>query len=161
MTYGSGAGTTRRGGVRVVAVHLVFIAAVVAIGGLLGASLVPGPWYDTLNQPAFTPPPWVFGPVWSVLYVLIGWVGARKVLYGGAGALWGAQLVANFCWTPVFFGLHKPGAALVVILVLWCLIVAFMVTEARRDRLSVALFVPYLVWVTLASAVNAGVVWLN
>ena len=133
----------------------------VAIGGLIGATFVPGAWYQSLVQPAFTPPPSVFAPVWTALYVLIGWAGARKFLHGGASGLWGAQMVANVCWTPVFFGLHKPFAALVVIAVLWCLIAAFIAAEWRRDRLSAWLFAPYLAWVSLAAAINAGVVWLN
>ena len=153
--------STTAPGARVWITHGIFIVAVIGIGGLLGATFTPGEWYGALTQPSFTPPPWVFAPVWTTLYVLIGWVGARKFLWGGAMGLWGAQMVANFCWTPVFFGLHRPFAALIVIAVMWVLIAAFILREWRSDRLSAVLFLPYLVWVTIATAVNTGVVWLN
>ncbi|MFN4130321.1 MAG: TspO/MBR family protein [Paracoccaceae bacterium] len=143
---------------------LIQIAAaitVVAIGSLIGASFVPGEWYQALNKPSFTPAPWVFGPVWTVLYALIGWVGARKFLHGGALGLWVAQMIVNFLWSPVFFGMQWPLGGMVVIATLWLLIVAFILREWRSDRLSTLLFLPYLTWVSLASAVNLGVVLLN
>ena len=143
------------------AVHAGFVVAVVAVGGFIGASFVPGPWYAALTQPSFTPPPWVFAPVWTTLYVLIGWAGARTFLYDGALGLWGAQMIANFCWTPVFFGLHRPLWGLAVVALMWILIAAFVAVEWRRDRLSAVLFLPYLLWVSIASAVNLGVVLLN
>jgi translocator protein len=148
-------------GARSVAVHLAVIAGVLAVGIALGTTVRPGDWYDTLQKPWFTPPPWAFGPIWTVLYVLIGWAGARKLLYGGARGLWVGQMALNWLWTPVFFGLHWTGAGLVVILAMLALILAFIAAEWSRDRVSALMFVPYAVWVTLASAVNAGVVWLN
>ena len=146
---------------RVVAVHLGMIALVLGVGIALGTSVRPGDWYSSLNKAWFTPPPAAFGPVWTVLYVLIGWVGARKVLYGGARGLWVGQMALNWLWTPVFFGLHLTAAGLGIILAMLALILWFIVAEWRRDRMSALMFVPYAVWVTLASAVNAAVVWLN
>ncbi len=142
-------------------IQIAGAVVIVAIGALIGTSFTPGPWYTELEKPFFTPPPWVFGPVWSVLYALIGWVGARKFLYGGARGFWCAQMVANFLWTPIFFGLQMPVAALAVIVVLWSLILAFILREWRGDRLSALLFLPYLAWVLLATALNAGIVILN
>lgn len=141
--------------------YAIFIIGVAALGGLIGVSTLPGEWYAGLQKPAFTPPNWVFGPVWTTLYVMIGWVGARKWLYGGAALLWWAQMALNFIWSPVFFGLQMPGVALVIIALMWILIAVFIQREWVRDRLSALLFVPYLAWVTLASALNAGIVVLN
>ncbi|QCO55790.1 tryptophan-rich sensory protein [Pseudorhodobacter turbinis] len=141
--------------------YAVFILGVVAIGTSIGLITLPGMWYTGLEKPWFTPPNWVFGPVWTTLYVLIGWVGARKWLYGGAGGLWWAQMAANFLWSPVFFALQMPLAGLAVIIVMWLLIAAFIVKEQHSDRLSAALFLPYLAWVSLATALNVGIVVLN
>ena len=142
-------------------VYLAFIIGVFAIGGAIGANTVPGEWYAGLAKPWFTPPNWLFGPVWATLYVLIGWVGARKWLYGGQTGLWWAQMVLNFAWSPVFFGLHLPTTALVVIIAMWLVIAGFILREWRNDRLSALLFLPYLAWVSLASALNAAIVTLN
>lgn len=146
---------------RAVFTHAAFIIAVVAIGAGIGAATVPGAWYAGLVKPSFAPPNWVFGPVWTVLYILIGWVGARKWLYGGALALWIAQMVLNFIWSPLFFGLQMPAAGLLVIALMWILIAVFIQREWPRDRLSAVMFVPYLAWVSVASALNAGIVALN
>lgn len=142
-------------------VYGVCVVGVMVIGSGVGISTPPGEWYASLQKPVFTPPGWVFGPVWTVLYALIGWVGARKVLHGGERGLWIGQMIANLSWSPVFFGLHLPLAALGIICLMWGLIVAFIVREWRNDGLSARLFLPYAAWVTLATAVNAGVVMLN
>ncbi|MGQ0564012.1 MAG: TspO/MBR family protein [Gemmobacter sp.] len=137
------------------------IALVLGIGTAIGTTVRPGDWYAALQKPWFTPAPWVFGPVWAVLYVLIGWAGARKLLHGGARELWLGQMALNFLWSPMFFGLQLPLAGLAVILGMLALILAFIAAEWGRDRLSAVLFLPYAAWVTLASAVNGGVAWLN
>lgn len=146
---------------RNILVYAAFIIGVVVIGGSIGFLTMPGEWYAGLVKPWFTPPNWVFGPMWTTLYVLIGWVGARKWLHGGAARLWWAQMALNFIWSPVFFGLQLPLAALLVIGAMWVVIVAFIFREWRNDRLSAVLFLPYLAWVSLASALNAGIVVLN
>ncbi len=144
-----------------IAVHAAFIVAVIGMGGWIGSSNIPGPWYVALEKPWFTPPNWMFAPVWTVLYVLIGIVGARKALYGGAQGLWLLQMAANFAWSPVFFGLQQPRWALPIIGVMWLSILAFIVVEWRRDRISALMFVPYLAWVSVASALNIAIVVLN
>jgi benzodiazapine receptor len=146
---------------RAVLIHIAFIAGVMAVGAFIGTSTVPGDWYSGLQKPFFSPPNWVFGPVWTMVYLLIGWAGARKFLYGGALGLWIAQMALNFVWSPLFFGLHMPGAALLVIALMWITIAVFIQREWARDRLSAVLFVPYLAWVTFASALNAAIVSLN
>lgn len=150
-----------KGTMRNILIHAAMILGVFAIGGLIGASFIPGNWYAQLEKPWFTPPPMAFGPVWSVLYVLIGWAGARKVIHGGARGLWAGQMGLNWLWSPAFFGLQSPVAGLLVILPMLAVILTFIAVEWRQDRTSALLFVPYAVWVALASAVNAGVVLLN
>jgi benzodiazapine receptor len=135
--------------------------AVMLIGGGIGVLTLPGEWYATLNKPFFTPPNWLFGPVWTTLYAMIGVVGARKWLRGGAVGLWWGQMVLNFLWSPVFFGLQMPLPALGIIAAIWGLIALFIRCEWRSDRVSALLFVPYLAWVSLATALNAAIVVLN
>lgn len=141
--------------------YAVFIIGVVAIGSGIGFITLPGEWYAGLAKPWFTPPNWVFGPMWTTLYVLIGWAGARKWLYGGAVRLWWGQMALNFLWSPVFFGAEQPLAALAVIVAMWSLIALFIRREWGSDRLSAVLFLPYLAWVSLATALNAAIVALN
>jgi translocator protein len=142
-------------------VYAAFIIGVVVIGGGIGFITLPGEWYVGLAKPWFTPPNWLFGPMWTTLYVLIGWAGARKWLYGGAARLWWVQMALNFLWSPVFFGAQQPFAALLVIVAMWAVIAAFILREWRGDRLSALLFLPYLAWVSLATALNAAIVVLN
>jgi len=147
--------------IRTVVTYGVFVAAVVVIGAAIGINTVPGEWYATLVKPWFSPPNWLFGPVWTVLYILIGCVGARKWMYGGAVGLWWGQMALNFLWSPVFFLAHQPFAALLVIVGMWLLIALFIRREWNSDRLSAVMFLPYLAWVSLATALNAAIVVLN
>src|SRR6188472_3155697 len=101
----------------------VILVLILVLGGVLvlGGLTVPGGWYAGLNKPSFNPPPWLFGPVWTVLYILIavaGWRVWQRDRAGWPMRLWWAQLVLNFLWTPVFFALHQIGVSLVVILVM-------------------------------------------
>lgn len=134
--------------------------AVVTVGAL-------DPWYTGLVRPAFTPPGWVFGPVWTVLFALMGT--AVYVAYrDGRGPprrnallLFGGQFALNVAWTLVFFGMRSPTGGLLVIVALWVAIVATTVAFARVRSEAAWLLVPYLVWVSFAAALNAGIVWLN
>jgi tryptophan-rich sensory protein len=134
--------------------------------GLLTMGDITG-WYATLNKPWFTPPNYVFGPVWTVLYLLMG-ISLYLVISAGwekknkDGVLvFGAQLAANLLWSFLFFGLHSPLAGLACILVLLALIVATIVAFRRVSVTAAWLLVPYLAWVCIATALNAGVVLLN
>jgi translocator protein len=134
-----------------------------AAGGALTAAAVRG-WYAALVHPPGTPPDAVFGPVWGVLYVLMGvaaWRIWRRVQAGPALRLWGWQLAANAAWTPVFFGLHQPLLALAVMLALIVLIVLTARRFAAIDRPAAMLLVPYLLWTGYAFYLNAGICWLN
>ena len=143
---------------------LLFLAAV-TVAACSGILWPPGAWYAALAKPPFTPPPWVFGPVWTALYLMIaaaGWLVWRAGAPGRkALALWGVQMALNALWTPVFFGAHAPLLGLVVIVTLWGTILAFLSAARRASRWAALLFVPYLLWVGFASALNAALWWLN
>ena len=132
-----------------------------------GSRFPPGEWYQALNQPAWTPPDWVFGPVWTVLYVLMAiaaWRVWRLYSFSGAGLALGlfiVQLVLNGLWSFLFFGLRSPGAALVDILLLLVAVAATTVLFWRLDRTAGWLLLPYLVWVAYATTLNAGVWVMN
>ena len=141
-----------------------FILLVVGGGLLIGFFTAPGPWYEMLAKPPFNPPNWLFGPVWTILYVFIaiaGWRVWQRERGGGAMKLWWLQLVLNFLWSPVFFGLERTGPALVIILALLAAILAFIVAVWKLDRPSAWLFVPYAAWVAFASLLNAAIWRLN
>ena len=141
-----------------------FIALALGGGTLIGLTVRPDGWYAALNKPSFSPPNWVFAPVWSALYIMIGvagWLVWQRDWRSRMMAAWVAQLALNFIWTPVFFGLHAPAAALAIIVALLIVIIAFIVRGWSRDRAAALLFVPYAAWVAFASLLNAAIVYLN
>jgi tryptophan-rich sensory protein len=138
-----------------------FLVLVVGGGLVLGGLTTPGAWYAGLAKPSFNPPAWLFGPVWTVLYVFIaiaGWRVWQRDRGGLPMKFWWAQLALNFLWTPVYFGAHQIGLAFVVILLMLAAILAFIVTAWRLDRVAAGLFVPYAAWVAFASVLN-GTIW--
>lgn len=145
-------------------VSLILFLALVLGGGLaLGFLTAPGEWYAGLAKPSFNPPAWLFGPVWTMLYILIAIAGWRVWQCDRSGwpmTLWWVQLALNFLWTPVFFAAHQIGLALVVILLMLAAILAFIVTAWRLDRVAAWLFVPYATWVAFASLLN-GSIWIS
>jgi translocator protein len=142
-----------------------FAAAVVvaaAIGGLGVAGTAAE--YNSLRQPAWAPPSWLFGPVWTTLYAMIalaGWLAWRRV--GFTRPLWfyTAQLVLNAIWTPLFFGAGQYGLAFAEIVAMWLLIGATVLSFWRVRRAAALLMLPYWAWVTYASALNLAVWLLN
>lgn len=150
---------------------LGFLAACFAVAGLgaviTTAQTAPGGWFDTLEKPFFSPPSWLFGPVWTILYFLIalsGWLVWRRSGFSGARVamiLYFGQLVLNFLWTVIFFGLQAPGLALIEILVLWGAILLTTLAFRPLSRLAAVLLLPYLAWVTFATVLNAAIWWLN
>ncbi|MGA0024907.1 MAG: TspO/MBR family protein [Burkholderiales bacterium] len=142
----------------------LFIVLVVLGGMVIGYLTRPGDWYLTLNKPSFNPPGWVFGPVWTTLYVMIGAAGWRLWrAHRGSTAmkLWWVQLLLNYLWSPAFFGMHNPALALVVIVALLAAIVATLAAAWPRDRAVALLLAPYLAWVAFATLLNATLVALN
>ena len=143
---------------------LVFVAGVVGIGWLIGATNLPGAWYAGLAKPGFVPPNWAFPVTWTILYIMIavaGWRTFRRDPSGKAMLVWFAQLALNFAWSPVMFTMHQIGAALVILVGLFLTIVAYIVLETSRDKLAAALFVPYAAWVAFAGTLNAAIWRLN
>lgn len=125
-------------------------------------------WYTTLEKPFFNPPNWLFAPVWTVLYLLMGIAVGRVWSYGihhrwvkSAVYHFGFQLLFNGLWSLVFFGLKNPVWAMVVILILLFLIVRTIQQFRIVDLLATRLLFPYLIWVCFAGFLNAGIVFLN
>lgn len=147
----------------VVSLLITFLAA--AIGGLASAGA--DVFYEQLVRPAWAPPAWLFGPVWSVLYVLMGiaaWLVWRARGVNGARAalaLFGVQLAANALWTWLFFGWRLGALAFAEILILWVLIVCTTVAFWRVRPLAGALLLPYLAWVTFAAALTLATWQMN
>ncbi len=152
---------------------LKFSASVIGceVVGLLGTpftiTAIPN-WYATLNKPFFSPPNWVFGPVWTLLYFLMGvafflvWKqGWQKKRVKTAVQFFLVQLGLNFVWTPVFFGLQSLAVGLVVIVAMWVAIVLTMQRFYNISRVAFYLLVPYLLWVSFATVLNAAILILN
>jgi len=125
-------------------------------------------WYATLTRPPGTPPNWIFGPVWSTLYVLIGisfaliWHTPNpRASFQRYLTTFSFQLILNLLWTPVFFGAHQITAALLVIITLLILIVLTIRLSARHSKPAAYLLIPYLLWVSYATYLNAGYALLN
>jgi translocator protein len=146
---------------------LLFWAALpLLVGGGFCSLFQPGEWYAQLAKPTWNPPSWVFGPVWTVLYILMGvaawlvwdrWRGdARTAL-----ALFVVQLAFNAGWSAMFFGLQAPGLAFGWILVLWALIVATTIAFWRLRTVAGVLLLPYLAWVTFAAVLNFTIWRMN
>ena len=144
-------------------IFLVLLASCFAAGST-GALFPPGDWYRSLKKPGFTPPDWVFPVVWTTLYVLIAIAGARVANMPQAGlalALWALQVALNAIWTPIFFGLKKVRLALVVVSLLWLSVAFGMLALFQIDTLAGLMFVPYLIWLSIATALNLRVMQLN
>ena len=149
---------------------VVAVATPLVVGGLSGAATARGvaTWYPTLVKPSFNPPAWIFGPVWTLLYLMMG-VAAFLVWREGlasdgvriALAVFGVQLALNGLWSILFFGLRSPGWAFVEILVLWLAIGATVWVFWRVVPAAGALLLPYWAWVTFATVLNGSIWTLN
>jgi len=150
----------------VLALSLLTCFAAGAIGSVFTMPAISG-WYASLCRPAWTPPSWLFGPVWSVLYAMMGvavWLVWRRVGFSGAPfafVAFGVQLALNAAWSAIFFGMRRPMAAFIEILFLWVAIACTIVSFAHVDMLAAALLLPYLAWVTFAAALNHAVARQN
>ncbi len=139
--------------------------AAAAIGGLSTAANVTG-WYATLQKPFFSPPNWLFAPVWSLLYTMMAIAAwrvwrARRPGGGQALALYGGQLLLNLAWPVIFFGMHSPLLALIDIAALVVVLALTIRAFWRIDRPAGVLLLPYLAWSLFASALNLAVWRLN
>ena len=127
---------------------LTFLAACMAAGAT-GALFKPGDWYDGLTKPWWTPPPFVFPLAWTTLYILMALSASRVAVLpdnAQAMAFWALQIALNTLWTPIFFGLHRMQAAMVVIAGLWLAVAATMLAFLAVDFWAGMMFVPYVIW---------------
>lgn len=150
---------------------LIIALVVSQLAGIIGAIFTTpsiGGWYTTLIKPSFNPPSWVFGPVWTTLFVLMGiaafliWKrGLDKKEVKIALGIFILQLILNTFWSIIFFGWQNPGGALIEIAFLWLAILASMIAFARISKPAMYLLLPYILWVSFASYLNYTIWLLN
>ena len=148
---------------------LVALFIVIAFLPSLSAVFVKtGGWYAVvLDKPSWNPPSWLFGPVWTMLYTLIGlagyfaWTRGRREDRRAVFTVYGAQLLLNALWTPLFFGLHQINWALADLVLMWFLILLNIGLFSRQSRLAAWLLIPYFLWVSFAGALNTAIMLLN
>jgi len=143
------------------------IAICLSVAWIGSALTVPSlkSWYASLAKPRWTPPNWLFGPVWTILYVamaIAAWLVWRQSGFGSrAMKLFMLQLLLNLAWSGVFFYLRAPGSAFVEIVLLWCAILASTIAFGRVAPVAAWLMAPYLIWVSFAAALNFSIWRLN
>ena len=137
-----------------------------ALGGFATASSI-GSWYVTLNKPFFNPPNYLFGPVWTTLYILMGisffiiLQSPISTLRKKATRVFYVQLFLNFCWSFIFFKFQLLGFALIEIIIMWVAILSMILVFKKINILAAYLQIPYLIWVSFATLLNASLWWLN
>jgi tryptophan-rich sensory protein len=147
----------------------ILLALSLAVAGVSAAVTIKsvGDWYPTLAKPPFNPPNWLFGPVWTLLYIAMAiaawriWRLRDRAPVGLALVLYAAQMTLNFAWSLIFFGMHLIGAAMADIAALLALLAATTLAFWKRDRLAGALMTPYLAWVSFAAILNNAIWRLN
>ncbi|MEN1728574.1 MAG: TspO/MBR family protein [Pseudomonadota bacterium] len=157
--------TTHQPGLLVSGLALAIFFALSFAAASMSYFFGPDAWYEALNRPAFAPPNWLFGPVWTVLYIgmsVAAWlvwrrVGWRSSLIG----VWLIQVALNMLWTPLFFGLHWMGVALAEMGLMWAAIALCVMRFRPISATASWLMVPYLAWVTFAFVLNMAYWWLN
>ena len=142
-----------------------FVLISIAFGAAaMGSFFSPGEWYESLRKPSLNPPNWVFGPVWTLLYLCIGisatwvWKETQQIRYL---VPWLIQLALNSAWTWIFFGLHRPDLAFIEIRILWAAILINLIVFLRVHPRAAYLLIPYLLWVSFASFLNWRIWALN
>jgi tryptophan-rich sensory protein len=146
---------------------LVAICFAAAAAGGAVTSVSVGDWYQTLAKPSWTPPDWLFGPVWTALYFLMAlsaWLVWRRGGWRASQAslgLFGLQLALNVAWSAIFFGMRSPGIAFGEIVVLWLAIAATVISFWGQSTTAVLLFTPYLAWTTFAALLNFAIWRMN
>ncbi|MEQ1714089.1 MAG: TspO/MBR family protein [Hyphomicrobium sp.] len=143
------------------AATLIVFLALVSLAAVTGSQFMPGPWYETLTKPWWTPPKWLFPIAWTILYIMIAVAGWRVWQAEGVGPalmVWALGLVFNAAWSWLMFGEKQIGWALADLVAMWLTVAAFIVLAQQVDRTAALLFAPYLVWVSYAGALNF-VIW--
>jgi len=148
-------------------INIVITLGIGALGGLATSESVKT-WYPTLNKPSFNPPNWLFAPVWTSLYILIGiaaylvWIKREKIAhFPRVLAIYFIQLILNLCWSFIFFSLHEIGFALFEIIILLIVIVVNAIAFYKIDKWAGYLFIPYILWVSFASFLTYSIFMLN
>lgn len=144
-------------------VFILFLAACCAAAAT-GSMFPPGTWYRNLAKPSWTPPDWLFPVAWTTLYLASAYAATRVAMLDGnahAMGFWALQIALNTLWTPVFFGLEKIRAGAIVLAFLWVAVFGTMVSFLMLDTVAGLLIVPYVIWVTVAGALNIAVWRLN
>lgn len=149
-------------------ISLVLVSAVSYLGSLATINSIPT-WYATLSKPSFQPPNWIFGPVWTILYLMIAvslflvWKNnkAKPTLKKKAYTIFSVQLFLNMLWSMIFFGAHEILSALVIVVLLWLAIIMNILAFYKISKSAGWLLVPYLLWVSFASILNFAVWMLN
>jgi len=137
----------------------IFFSACAAAGAT-GSFFPPGPWYRTLSKPQWTPPDWVFPLAWTYLYFALAYAGARVAPMEEAGfamAFWALQITLNTLWSPVFFGLQRLGSSLVIVGLLWGAVLGLLISLWSLDKIAFWVVSPYILWVTIATALNFAI----
>jgi len=150
---------------------LIFVATCIAVGYLSGMATQSSikTWFPTLIKPSFNPPNWLFAPVWSMLYIMMGiaaglvWnrIDQENEAVHKALLFFVIQLVLNATWSLLFFGLRNPLLAFIEIILLWLVIYETYIKFGKIDRIAGYLFVPYILWVSFATVLNGSIWWLN
>ncbi|MGL4395661.1 MAG: TspO/MBR family protein [Hyphomicrobium sp.] len=143
---------------------LAIIVLLVVATAMTGSIFKPGPWYETLNKPTWTPPNWVFPVAWTIFYAMIalaGWLVWRRAGWSTAMTIWGVGLVVNAAWSYLMFGMQRIDLALIDVAALWVAIAAFAWAAAPIDLRASLLFLPYLGWATFAGLLNFAVWRMN
>lgn len=147
-------------------VSLIIPLSVGAVAGMFTSQAVPI-WYASLNRPSFNPPNWVFGPVWTSLYILLGisffliWKEKPSPNRNLAITVFAIQMLLNFAWSFIFFYFNLIGAALIEIILLWISIISMIYLFYKIKPAAAYLNIPYLLWVSFATILNAGYYFLN
>lgn len=142
-------------------------AAAIVVMGLGGLMTERSPWFQSLAQPDWQPPGWLFGPVWAVILALtltafvVAWRRAPRSARSTLVSAYGVNALLNALWTPLFFQLQRPDWALLDVALLWASIVVLIVTSARHAAVAGLLLAPYLAWVSFAALLNLEIVRLN
>lgn len=145
---------------------LIIPLSVGAVAGMFTSQAVPT-WYASLNRPSFSPPNWVFGPVWTSLYILLGisffliWKESPSQQRNRAIIVFASQMILNFAWSFIFFYFNMIGIALLEIILLWVNIAVMIYLFYKLKPLAAYLNIPYLLWVSFATILNAGYYFLN
>ncbi|MGV8171113.1 MAG: TspO/MBR family protein [Candidatus Woesearchaeota archaeon] len=142
----------------------ILLSMAAGLIGMIFTKTGPDSWYAQLIKPSFNPPGWIFGPVWTTLYILMGIAFYLVLKYKDnrkAKILFISQLILNTLWTIIFFGMHNPLLAFIEIIILWVLILLTIIEFYKKSKIAAYLLIPYILWVSFASILTLAIHLLN